>query len=180
MKIQETEFEGLIIVEPTVYKDNRGYFFESYNKGVHLKAGLEHTFIQDNQSKSSYGVIRGLHLQSEPFGQTKLVRVMEGAIYDVAVDLRQGSITYGKWFGLEISAENHLQLLIPKGFGHGFSVISETATVFYKCDELYHPEAEIGIRYNDEDLSIDWKIPADKASISQKDMILPSFKSYLG
>lgn len=180
MKIRKTDIVGLLIIEPTVYKDKRGYFFESYNKGAYLKYGLEHTFIQDNQSKSSYGVIRGLHFQSQPYTQTKLVRVLEGAIYDVAVDLRQGSDSYGKWFGLEISADNNLQLLIPKGFGHGFSVLSETATVFYKCDELYHPEAEMGIRYNDEDLSIDWKIPADKVSVSQKDMILPSFKSYLG
>lgn len=180
MKIRKTDIVGLLIIEPTVYKDKRGYFFESYNKGAYLKDGLEHTFIQDNQSKSSYGVIRGLHFQSQPYTQTKLVRVLEGAIYDVAVDLRQGSDSYGKWFGLEISADNNLQLLIPKGFGHGFSVLSETATVFYKCDELYHPEAEMGIRYNDEDLSIDWKIPADKVSVSQKDMILPSFKSYLG
>lgn len=180
MKIRETDFEGLLIVEPTIYKDARGYFFESYKKGVHESAGLNQVFIQDNQSKSSYGVIRGLHLQADPYAQTKLVRVLEGSIYDVAVDLRKDSATYGKWFGLEISAENNLQLLIPKGFGHGFSVLSETATVFYKCDELYHPEAEMGIRYDDEDLAIDWKIPVDRISVSQKDMILPSFKSFMG
>lgn len=180
MKVRETAFEGLYIVEPMVFTDKRGYFFESYNKGVHEKAGLDQTFVQDNQSKSSYGVIRGIHLQADPFAQTKLVRVLEGAIFDVAVDLRQGSATYGKWFGLELSAENHLQLLIPKGFGHGFSVLSETATVFYKCDVLYHPEAEVGIRFDDKDLAIDWKIPADKVSVSQKDTILPSFKQFLG
>ncbi len=180
MRVRETEFEGLYVVEPTVFEDKRGYFFESYNKGIHEKAGLDHTFVQDNQSRSTYGVIRGIHLQSDPFAQTKLVRVLEGSIYDVAVDLRQGSDTFGKWYGLEISAENHLQLLIPKGFGHGFSVLSETTTVFYKCDELYHPEAELGIKYNDPDLAIDWQIPANKLSISQKDTFLPSFKSFLG
>lgn len=179
MKIRETNIEGLVIVEPTVYNDSRGYFFESYNKAVHDKAGINHTFIQDNQSKSSYGVIRGLHMQSEPYAQTKLVRVLEGAIYDVAVDLRLGSASYGSWFGLEINETNKLQLLIPKGFAHGFSVLSKTATVFYKCDELYHPETELGIRYDDVDLAIDWKIPPDQVCVSEKDKILPSFSSFL-
>ncbi len=180
MTIIETDFEGLYLVEPTIFKDSRGYFFESYNKRMHEEAGLQQTFVQDNQSKSSYGVIRGLHLQSEPHAQTKLVRVLEGAIYDVAVDLRKGSLTFGKWFGVEINEENNLQLLIPKGFGHGFSVLSETATVFYKCDELYHPELEIGVKFDDPELAIDWKIPAEKMSVSDKDKILPSFRSYLG
>jgi dTDP-4-dehydrorhamnose 3,5-epimerase len=180
MTIRETDIEGLVVIEPTIYKDHRGYFFESYNSGVHAEAGLKHTFVQDNQSKSSYGVIRGLHLQAAPHAQTKLVRVLEGAIYDVAVDLRKGSLSYGKWFGIEINEENNFQLLIPKGFAHGFSVLSETATVFYKCDELYHPESEIGIMFNDTELAIDWKIPEDKVSVSEKDTILPSFNTFLG
>lgn len=180
MKIKETNIEGLVVIESTIYKDSRGYFFESYNQGAHAEAGLSHTFVQDNQSKSSYGVIRGLHLQSEPHAQTKLVRVLEGAIFDVAVDLRKGSSSYGKWFGLEISDENNLQLLIPKGFAHGFSVLSETATVFYKCDVLYHPESELGIKFDDADLAIDWMIPSDKVCVSEKDKILPSFGSFLG
>ncbi len=175
MTIRETDFEGLFVIEPTVYKDSRGYFFESYNKNVYTKAGLNQSFVQDNQSKSGYGVIRGIHFQLEPYAQTKLVRVLEGAIYDAAIDLRKESSTYGKWFGIEINTENNLQLLIPKGFGHGFSVLSDTATVFYKCDELYHPESERGIRYDDRDLGIDWKIPSDRISVSEKDMSLPAF-----
>ncbi len=175
MTIKETDFEGLFIIEPTVYKDSRGYFFESYNQDVHSSAGLNQHFVQDNQSKSGYGVIRGIHFQLEPHAQTKLVRVLEGAIYDIAVDLRKGSSTFGQWFGIEINAENNLQLLIPKGFGHGFSVLSDTATVFYKCDELYHPESERGIRYDDKSLGIDWKIPLDRISVSEKDMKLPAF-----
>ena len=175
MRVRKTEFEGLFVVEPTIFKDIRGYFFESYNKGVHADAGLNHTFVQDNQSKSGYGVIRGIHLQSEPFAQTKLVRVLEGAIYDIAVDLRKESLTFGKWFGIELNDESNLQLLIPKGFGHGFSVLSDTATVFYKCDELYHPESERGIRYDDKSLGIDWKIPLNRISVSEKDMKLPAF-----
>ena len=180
MKIRETDIEGLVVIEPTIYKDSRGYFFESYNSGVHAEAGLHHTFVQDNQSKSSYGVIRGLHLQAEPHAQTKLLRVLEGEVYDVAVDLRKGSSSYGQWFGIELSQKNNLQLLIPKGFAHGFSVLSETAIIFYKCDELYHPESEIGIRFDDTDLAIDWKIPKDKVSVSEKDKILPSYNTYLG
>lgn len=180
MTIRETDIEGLVVVEPTIYKDNRGYFFESFNQSVHAESGLNNIFVQDNQSKSSFGVIRGLHLQSEPHAQTKLIRVLEGAIYDVAVDLRKGSSSFGKWFGLEITNENNLQLLIPKGFAHGFSVLSETATVFYKCDVLYHPKSELGIKFDDAELAIDWKIPADKVSVSEKDMILPSFKTFLG
>jgi len=179
MTIRETDFKGLFVIEPTVFKDSRGYFFESYNKDVHAKAGLGQAFVQDNQSKSGYGVIRGIHFQEEPYAQTKLVRVLEGAIYDVAIDLRKGSSSFGQWFGIEINTENNLQLLIPKGFGHGFSVLSDTATVFYKCDELYHPESERGIRYDDKDLGIDWKIPFDKISVSEKDMKLPVFRTFM-
>jgi dTDP-4-dehydrorhamnose 3,5-epimerase len=176
MKIQETLLKGLYIVEPKVFEDTRGYFFESYNAGVLEKFGISNRFVQDNQSKSSYGVIRGLHYQLQPKAQTKLLRVIEGKIYDVAVDVRKGSPTFGEWFGIELSAENKKQLLIPKGFAHGFSVLTETAVVFYKCDELYAPETDAGIIYNDPYLKIDWKIPVDKALVSDKDSKLPAFK----
>jgi dTDP-4-dehydrorhamnose 3,5-epimerase len=131
--------------------------------------------IQDNQSKSSYGVIRGLHYQLQPKAQSKLLRVLEGRIFDVAVDIRRNSQTYGEWFGIELSAENKKQLLIPKGFAHGFSVLSQSAVVFYKCDELYAPETDAGILYNDTNLNIDWKIPTDKVLVSEKDSKLPTF-----
>jgi dTDP-4-dehydrorhamnose 3,5-epimerase len=176
MTIGNTPIRDLKIIEPKVFKDARGYFFESYNFGVLENNGINYRFVQDNQSKSSYGVIRGLHYQLQPKAQTKLVRVLEGKIYDVAVDVRQGSPTFGKWFGIELSAENCLQLLIPKGFAHGFSVLSETAIVFYKCDELYAPETDAGIIYNDPDLNIDWQIPADKVLISDKDSRLSGFR----
>lgn len=173
MNIKTTEIEGLLIVEPSVFEDHRGYFFESYNENRFFDAGIRNRFVQDNQSKSSYGVIRGLHMQEEPYSQAKLIRVFEGAIFDVAVDLRPGSSTFGKWFGLEISGMNRLQMLVPKGCFHGFSVLSETATVFYKCDEFYHKESETGIRYNDPDLKIDWHLPLNKINVSEKDRILP-------
>ncbi len=175
MPLIQTEFPGLFIFEPAVFKDSRGYFFESYSERVFLAEGISARFVQDNQSKSSYGVIRGLHYQLNPHAQTKLVRVISGSIMDVAVDLRKGSPTFGKTFALELSAENNKQLLIPKGFAHGFSVLSETAEVMYKCDEFYHKESEAGIHYNDAALSIDWQIPADKAVISEKDLHQPSF-----
>jgi dTDP-4-dehydrorhamnose 3,5-epimerase len=176
MTIRETTIKDLMIIEPKLFKDARGYFFESYNYGVLERYGITYRFIQDNQSKSSYGVIRGLHYQLQPKAQTKLVRVLEGRIFDVAVDVRQGSPTFGKWFGAELSAENCTQLLIPKGFAHGFSVLSETAIVFYKCDELYAPETDAGIAFNDPELNIDWQIPADKVMVSEKDGKLPKFK----
>lgn len=177
MKSIETPINDLYIIEPTVFEDDRGYFFEAYNK---LKLSEHHInidFVQDNQSKSSYGVIRGLHYQLNPRAQTKLVRVLEGKIYDVAVDIRKNSPTFGKWFGVELSAENKNQLLIPQGFAHGFSVLSETAIVFYKCDEFYAPESDAGIIYNDSELNIDWQIPEDKVILSDKDMQLPDFNS---
>ena len=174
MAIIQTEFPGLVIFEPTVLKDSRGYFFESYSERVFLAEGITTRFVQDNQSKSSYGVIRGLHYQLNPHAQTKLVRVVSGTILDVAVDIRIGSPTYGKAFSIELSAENNKQLLIPKGFAHGFSVLSETAEVMYKCDEFYNKESEAGILYNDAALNIDWNIPADKAIISDKDLLQPS------
>jgi dTDP-4-dehydrorhamnose 3,5-epimerase len=173
MAIIQTEFPGLIIFEPTVLKDSRGYFFESYSERVFQAAGINTKFVQDNQSKSSYGVIRGLHYQLNPHAQTKLVRVLSGAILDVAVDIRTGSPTYGKAFSIELSSENNKQLLIPKGFAHGFSVLSETAEVMYKCDAFYNKESEGGIIYNDVSLNIDWQIPADKAIISEKDQQQP-------
>ncbi len=173
MPIIKTEFSGLIIFEPTVFKDSRGYFFESYNENLFQAEGITARFVQDNQSKSSYGVLRGLHYQLNPHAQTKLVRVLSGKILDVAVDIRKGSPTYGKAFSIELSAENNKQLLIPKGFAHGFSVLSETAEVMYKCDEFYHKELEAGIIYNDSSLNIDWQIPADKAIVSDKDLQQP-------
>lgn len=174
MPIIQTEFPELVIFEPTVFKDSRGYFFESYNESVFHAAGITTRFVQDNQSKSSFGVLRGMHYQLNPHAQTKLVRVLSGKILDVAVDIRQGSPTYGKAFSIELSSENNKQLLIPKGFAHGFSVLSETAEVMYKCDEFYHKESEAGIIYNDAALNIDWNIPADKAIVSEKDLQQPS------
>lgn len=173
MAIIKTEFPGLIIFEPTVLKDSRGYFFESYSERVFNAAGITARFVQDNQSKSSFGVLRGLHYQLNPRAQSKLVRVLSGKILDVAVDIRKGSPTYGKAFSIELSAENNKQLLIPKGFAHGFSVLSETAEVMYKCDEFYNKESEGGIIYNDPSLNIDWQIPADKAIVSEKDLQQP-------
>jgi dTDP-4-dehydrorhamnose 3,5-epimerase len=176
MKVTETGFPGLKIIEPRVFEDPRGYFFESYNLEKLEDAGIEVHFVQDNQSKSQYGVIRGLHYQNNPHAQTKLIRVLQGKIYDVAVDIRKGSPSYGKWFGLELSDENKMQLLIPKGFAHGFSVLTESVIVLYKCDALYHPQSEAGIKFSDPDLKIDWKIPAGKEIISVKDKNLPGFK----
>lgn len=173
MKVTSTHIEGLLIIEPKVYSDDRGYFFETYHQSRLKSLGIDCEFVQDNQSRSIQGVIRGLHFQREPHAQTKLIRVTEGSIYDIAVDIRPGSPTYGRWFGLEISAENYLQLLIPGGFAHGFSVLSPYATVFYKCDAYYHPESESGIRFNDPDLGIDWKTEHKAAIVSEKDLALP-------
>jgi dTDP-4-dehydrorhamnose 3,5-epimerase len=177
MKVIDTKISDLFILEPKVFKDDRGYFLESYNKKILDNVlGKEYTFVQDNESKSSYGVIRGLHYQLAPFSQAKLVRVIQGNVYDVAVDLRKNSPTYLDWVGVELSAENKKQFLIPKGFAHGFSVLSETVIFEYKCDEYYHPEAEAGIIYNDPSLNIDWKIEADNIKISPKDLLLPKLK----
>jgi len=171
----QTGIEDLILIEPKIFGDSRGFFFESYNEKSFIAGGVNIKFVQDNQSRSSYGVIRGLHFQKSPFAQTKLVRVVSGRILDVGVDLRKESPTYGKHYSVELSAENKRQLLIPKGFAHGFSVLSETADVLYKCDEFYHKESEGGIIYNDPTLNIDWKIPADKAIVSDKDLLQPTF-----
>ncbi len=166
-----------MVIGPRVFNDERGYFFESYNKSAMEKIGIFDNFVQDNQSKSKFGVIRGLHYQGEPSPQSKLVRVLQGSIFDVAVDIRKGSPSFGKWFGIELSSENGLQLYIPRGFAHGFSVLAETSVVLYKCDNGYNKEAEGGIIYSDTLLNIDWKIPAGKQIVSPKDKLLPGFKS---
>jgi dTDP-4-dehydrorhamnose 3,5-epimerase len=173
MPFFKTEFAGLLIFEPAVYKDSRGYFFESYNEKTFLNENIDLRFVQDNQSSSSYGVVRGLHYQLSPHAQTKLVRVLTGTIVDIAVDIRKNSPTFSKVFSIELSAENKKQLLIPPGFAHGFSVLSERAEVLYKCDDFYDKESETGIRYDDPQLSIDWKIPDDKIIVSEKDQQLP-------
>lgn len=175
MPFVQTGFQGLLIFEPVVLEDNRGYFFESYNQHIFALEGLNVQFVQDNQSKSSYGVIRGLHYQLAPHAQSKLVRVLYGTIIDVAVDIRKGSSTYGKAFTIQLSAENKKQLLVPKGFAHGYSVISETAEILYKCDEFYNKEAEAAIKYNDPALLIDWQVPAGKIVVSEKDQSAPAF-----
>ncbi len=177
MPILKTDFPDLVIFEPVVYEDSRGYFFESYNEKVYSAEGIEIKFVQDNQARSSYGVIRGLHFQLAPHAQTKLIRALSGSILDVAVDIRKGSPTYGKVYTLELSAENKRQLLVPKGFAHGYSVISETAEVMYKCDAFYHKQSEGGVLYNDPKLAIDWQIPADKAIVADKDLLHPGIDS---
>lgn len=171
MPFSETGIPGLLIFEPKVFQDSRGHFFESYNTQTFLQQGINIKFVQDNQSKSCYGVIRGLHFQNPPHAQSKLVRALAGRILDVAVDIRTGSPTFGKVFAIELSAENKKQLFIPAGFAHGFSVLSEVAEVMYKCDNYYNKESEGGIIYNDPALNIDWQIPADKAIVSEKDLI---------
>ena len=173
MPFHKTNFPGLLVFEPTVFADSRGYFFESYNEKNFLDENINLRFVQDNQSSSAYGVIRGLHYQLNPHGQTKLVRVLSGTILDVAVDIRENSPTFSKAFSIELSADNKKQLFIPPGFAHGFSVLSERAEVFYKCDSFYNKESETGIRYNDPLLGIDWKIPSEKIIVSEKDRQLP-------
>ena len=169
MEIIKTGIEGLLILEPRIFQDARGYFFESFSqREFEEKVGPVH-FVQDNESMSSYGVMRGLHFQRPPYTQSKLVRCVSGAVLDVAVDIRQGSPTYGQHVAVELTAENHRQFFIPKGFAHGFAVLSETAVFQYKCDEFYHPEADAGISILDENLGIDWRIPMDKAILSDKD-----------
>lgn len=173
MPFLKTEFTGLLVFEPNVYEDGRGYFFESYNENIFRNENIDLRFVQDNQSSSSYGVIRGLHCQLAPHAQTKLVRVLSGTILDVAVDIRRNSPTFSKVFSIELSAENKKQLFIPHGFAHGFSVLSEKAEVFYKCDQFYNKESETGIRYNDPLLNVNWKIPPEKIIVSEKDQQLP-------
>jgi dTDP-4-dehydrorhamnose 3,5-epimerase len=177
MPFIKTDFPGLLIFEPKVFEDSRGYFFESYNQNVCRSEGVHIDFVQDNQAQSSYGVIRGLHYQLDPHAQTKFIRVLSGAILDVVVDLRTGSPTFGKSYSIELSATNKLQLLVPHGFAHGYSVLSATSEVFYKCDQFYNKEAEAGIAYNDPSLAIDWKIPEEKQIISEKDLHHPLFEN---
>lgn len=178
MNFIKTEIEGVYIIEPKVFNDARGYFFESYNQKSFEDAGLHYNFIQDNQSKSCYGTIRGLHFQKGEFSQAKLVRVLQGTVLDVAVDLRTGSPTFGKHVAVELSAENNRQLMIPRGFAHGFSVLSETAVFAYKCDNIYNKASEGGLLYNDRDLGIDWRIPADKIILSDKDKLHGGLKEF--
>ena len=176
MQIQETGLKDCLVLKPNVFEDPRGFFFESFNqKTFEHKTGLSGKFVQDNQSFTTYGVIRGLHAQGGDDGQAKLVRVLKGQVLDVAVDIRTGSPTYGKHFSVVLSAENRLQLYIPRGFLHGFSVLSETAEFFYKCDNFYNKASEVGVIYNDPTLNIDWQIPVEKQSISEKDLVLNSF-----
>jgi len=175
MIITKTDIDGLLIIEPKVYGDDRGYFFESWNQKLAAANGIDFNPLQHNESKSSYGVIRGLHYQLNPFGQAKLVRVISGRVLDVAVDLRKGSPSFGKHFSVELSEENKKQFLIPKGFAHGFAVLSETAVFTYLCDEFYYPDSERGIKFDDPQLGIDWKIPSDKILLSEKDKANPLF-----
>ncbi|MBP3822598.1 MAG: dTDP-4-dehydrorhamnose 3,5-epimerase [Bacteroidaceae bacterium] len=173
MKVIETKIQGLLIIEPRVFRDERGYFFESYSqRDFEAQVGDVH-FVQDNESMSTRGVIRGLHFQRPPFTQTKLVRVVSGTVLDIAVDIRKGSPTYGQHVAVELSGENQRQFFIPKGFAHGFAVLSDTAVFQYKCDEFYHPEADGGIQLDDPSLGIDWRIPTAEAIRSQKDLTLP-------
>ena len=176
MKIKNTPLKDCYIIEPTVFEDERGYFYEKYNeKKFEELTGLNGHFVQDNNSKSSYGVLRGLHLQKGEYAQAKLVSCLEGKVFDVAVDLREDSPTFGQWFGIELTPENKLQLYVPRGFGHGFSVLSETAVFSYKCDNFYQKDAEGSVIYNDPELNIDWKLPADAIILSEKDSKLPTF-----
>lgn len=169
MNIIKTPIEGLLVIEPQVFRDARGWFIETYQEERYRAAGVEARFVQDNQSCSSYGVVRGLHFQRPPFTQAKLVSCTHGRVLDVAVDLRKDSPTYGQHFAVELNEDNHLQFYIPKGFAHGFSVLSETAVFSYKCDELYHPEADGGILLSDPALMIDWQIPVSERILSEKD-----------
>lgn len=176
MNIIETEIQGVYIIEPKVFGDSRGYFFESYSRReFEAKVGPVE-FVQDNESKSCYGVVRGLHFQKPPHAQAKLVRVVKGKVLDVAVDLRKDSLTYGRHVAVELSEDNHRQVFIPKGFAHGFSVLSEEAVFQYKCDDYYAPETEGAVAWNDPELNIDWRIPADKMILSEKDKRHPELK----
>ncbi len=169
MNFIKTNIDGVVIVEPKIFQDSRGYFCETYNEQEFIKNGIPNRFVQDNQSKSSYGVIRGLHCQLGEHSQAKLVRVLHGTVLDVAVDVRKNSPTFGKYVGVVLSSSNQLQLFIPRGFLHGFSVLSNTATFAYKVDNLYNKESEFGIRYDSPEINVDWRVPADKVITSEKD-----------
>jgi dTDP-4-dehydrorhamnose 3,5-epimerase len=176
MNVIKTKFPGLLVFEPRVFEDSRGVFFEAFSERVLKENNIGIHFVQDNQSLSSYGVIRGLHYQLPPYAQTKFVRTLEGKVLDVVVDIRKGSPTFGEAFSIELSAENKKQLYIPAGFAHGFSVLSETAQILYKCDAFYNKDSEGGISYKDPALKIDWGIPEGRAIVSDKDKDLPSLK----
>lgn len=169
MKVIKTDIEGVVIIEPQLFGDSRGYFMESYSERDFARLVAPVRFVQDNESRSRYGVVRGLHYQREPYSQSKLVRCLEGRVLDVAVDIRPESPTYGKYVAVELSADNHRQLFIPKGLAHGFAVLSKEALFAYKCDEFYHPEAECGIAWDDPTLSIDWGLPKEDIILSEKD-----------
>ena len=178
MNVIQTKIEGLLIIEPKVFQDARGYFFESFSQRDFDAQVGKVVFVQDNESMSSYGVMRGLHFQRPPYTQSKLVRCVKGAVLDVAVDIRKGSPTYGQHVAVELTEDNHRQLFISKGFAHGFAVLSETAIFQYKCDEFYHPEADGGISILDTSLGIDWQIPTDKAILSEKDTKHPLLEDF--
>ena len=179
MEIIKTKLDGVVIIEPKIFRDSRGYFFESFSQREFEEKVCKINFVQDNESMSSYGVMRGLHFQRPPFTQAKLVRCVKGAVLDVAVDIRKDSPTYGQHVAVELSEDNHYQMFIPHGFAHGFSVLSETAVFQYKCDQFYHPESDAGISILDKSLGIDWRIPADKAILSDKDTRHPLFKDFV-
>lgn len=180
MNVVRTSIEGLYIIEPRVFGDARGYFFESFNSREFAKlTGLEVVFVQDNESLSRHGVLRGLHFQVPPYAQAKLVRVVEGSVLDVGVDLRSGSATYGKHVAVELTSENKRQLFLPKGFAHGFAVLSETAIFQYKCDEYYHPEAEGALAWDDPTLAIDWPLTPNEVVLSEKDRSHPAFSGFI-
>ncbi len=178
MDFSKTPIEGLLVLIPKVFTDNRGYFYESYNRRTLVEAGITAEFVQDNESFSAQNTLRGLHFQKPPFAQAKLVRVLEGTVWDVAVDLRAWSPTFGKWFGAELSAENKKQFFIPRGFAHGFSVLTPTARFAYKCDNFYNKASEGAVRFDDPELAVDWKIDLSQAVLSEKDLKNPFFSAY--
>lgn len=178
MEVIQTNIKGVVIIEPRLFKDDRGYFFESYSERDFNKQVSEVHFVQDNESRSSYGVMRGLHFQRPPFTQSKLVRCVKGAVLDVAVDIRKGSPTYGQHVAVELTEDNHRQFFIPRGFAHGFAVLSPEAIFQYKCDNFYHPEADGGISILDTSLGIDWRIPTEHAILSEKDTKHPLLKDF--
>ena len=171
MEVIKTDIEGVVIIEPRIFKDDRGYFYESFSQREFEEKVCRTTFVQDNQSKSSYGVVRGLHFQKPPYCQSKLVRCIKGAVLDVAVDIRKGSPTFGKYVAVELSEENHRQFFVPRGFAHGFAVLTPEAVFQYKCDNFYNKESEGSVAWNDPQLAIDWRIPADKVLLSEKDKL---------
>ncbi len=171
MEVIKTEIDGVVIIEPRIFRDDRGYFYESFSQREFEEKVCRTTFVQDNQSKSSYGVLRGLHFQKPPYCQSKLVRCIKGAVLDVAVDIRKGSPTFGKYVAVELSEDNHRQFFVPRGFAHGFAVLTEEAVFQYKCDNFYNKESEGSVAWNDPELAIDWRIPADKVLLSEKDKL---------